>query len=228
MTLALVTGGSAGLGLALIEELSAQGWQIVTDGRDTTRLRKAGRPGVTTVAGDVADTEHRRALAEVIGDRPLDLLVNNASSLGQLPLPRLWEADLAAIGQSYQVNVLAPLGLIQLLRTNLLAATGTVVNVSSDAALAGYDGWGGYGSGKAALDQLTRTLATETPELAWYSVDPGDLRTEMHQAAFPGQDISDRPLPGTVVPKLLALLESRPESGRYQLANTLSEEGVSS
>jgi len=230
MSLALITGGSAGFGQALIEELTEQGWQIVADGRDAERLHAIGRPNVTTVAGDIADSQHRRDLAAVIGDRPLDLLVNNASTLGQLPLPRLLEADLTAIAQSYQVNVIAPLGLIQLLQTNLQQTHGTVVNISSDAALADYEGWGGYGSGKAALDQLTRTLAAEVPDITWYAVDPGDMRTEMHRAAFPDEDISDRPLPEAVVPALLNLLAIRPASSRYQLAdflNPLSAKGTS-
>lgn len=224
MPLALISGGSAGLGRALVEELSDRGWQIVTDARDPARLHDSvgRRPGVTAIAGDVADPRHRQALAATIGDRPLDLLVNNASTLGQTPLPRLLDADLDAIARSYQVNVLAPLGLAQAVYPNLVEATGVVVNISSDAAVADYEGWGGYGSGKAALDHLTRTLAAEQPRLRWYSFDPGDMRTEMHQAAFPGEDISDRPLPATVIAPLLTLIGDRPASGRYQAAQLIS------
>lgn len=220
MALALITGGSAGLGQELTAALLERNWQVITDARSAERLRAVyGRqPGVVALAGDIADPAHRRALADVVADRPLDLLINNASTLGQTPLPRLRDADLDQIARSYQVNVLAPLGLFRLLWPNLTRAGGIVVNISSDAAVSDYPGWGGYGSGKAALDQLTRTLAAEEPQLACYAVDPGDMRTEMHQAAFPGEDIGDRPLPGAVVAPLLALIDTRPPSGRYQAA----------
>lgn len=222
MSLALITGGSTGLGRALALALLERNWQVITDARNADRLASAYRhhPGVVTVAGDIADPDHRRALVAAVGDRPLQLLVNNASTLGQTPLPRLVEADLDQIAQSYQVNVLAPLALIQLLQSNL--AGGVVVNISSDAAGSDYEGWGGYGSGKAALDQLTRTLAAEQPDTAWYALDPGDMRTEMHQAAFPGQDISDRPAAATVVGPMLALIAARPASGRYQASQFVS------
>ncbi|HEX2904615.1 MAG TPA: SDR family oxidoreductase [Jatrophihabitans sp.] len=219
MPRALITGGSAGLGRELTEALLGRNWQVITDARSADRLQECyrHRAGVIALAGDVADRAHRQRLAAAVGDRPLDLLVNNASTLGETPLPPLASAQLSAIASSYEVNVLAPLALFQLLRANLLRAQGAVLNLSSDAAVAGYPGWGGYGSGKAALDQLTRTLGGENPELACYAVDPGDLRTELHQAAFPGQDISDRPLPATVLPALLRLIEDRPPSGRYRL-----------
>jgi NAD(P)-dependent dehydrogenase (short-subunit alcohol dehydrogenase family) len=169
------------------------------------------------VPGDVADAAHRAELARTVADfGRLDLLVNNASTLGETPLPRLATADPAEFDHAWQVNVLAPLGLIQLLLPVLRRSAGTVLNVSSDAAVADYEGWGIYGATKAALDHLTRTLAAEEPGLRWYSFDPGDMRTEMHQAAFPGEDISDRPEPASVVPRLLRLLDSKPASGRYQ------------
>jgi NAD(P)-dependent dehydrogenase (short-subunit alcohol dehydrogenase family) len=222
MSVALLTGASAGLGRALSRELAARGWQLVIDARNAERL--AGLvdelpPGavVRAVPGNVTDAAHRAELARTIAEfGRLDLLVNNASTLGETPLPRLSTAQPAGFEQAWQVNVLAPLGLIQLLLPTLRRSTGTVVNISSDAAVADYEGWGIYGATKAALDHLTRTLAAEEPDLRWYSFDPGDMRTEMHQAAFPGQDISDRPEPELVVPRLLRLLDTRPVSGRYQ------------
>src|SRR4051794_11588936 len=222
MSVALLTGASAGLGRALSIELAARGWQLVIDARNAERL--AGLvdelpPGavVRAVPGNVADAAHRAELARTIAEfGGLDLLVNNASTLGETPLPRLSAAQPAGFEQAWQVNVLAPLGLIQLLLPALRRSAGTVVNISSDAAVADYEGWGIYGATKAALDHLTRTLAAEEPDLRWYSFDPGDMRTEMHQAAFPGEDISDRPEPESVVPRLLRLLDTSPASGRYQ------------
>jgi NAD(P)-dependent dehydrogenase (short-subunit alcohol dehydrogenase family) len=222
MSVALITGASAGLGRALSIELAAGGWQLVIDARNAERLAglvdelPAG-PVVRAVPGNVADAAHRAELARTIAELGgLDLLVNNASTLGETPLPRLAAAQPAGFEQAWQVNVLAPLGLIQLLLPALRRSAGTVVNVSSDAAVADYEGWGIYGATKAALDHLTRTLAAEEPDLRWYSFDPGDMRTEMHQAAFPGEDISDRPQPESVVPRLLRLLDASPVSGRYQ------------
>jgi NAD(P)-dependent dehydrogenase (short-subunit alcohol dehydrogenase family) len=169
------------------------------------------------VAGDVTDPSHREALTaavEVLGR--VDLLVNNASELGPSPLPALDEYSLHALRRVYETNVIAPLALTQLLLPALVAASGTVVNISSDAAVEAYEGWGGYGSSKAALDQLGRVLAAEQPALRVYGFDPGDMRTDMHQRAFPGEDISDRPEPESVVPALLRLLDERPPSGRYR------------
>jgi NAD(P)-dependent dehydrogenase (short-subunit alcohol dehydrogenase family) len=160
---------------------------------------------------------HREALAAAVTG--LDLLINNASDLGPSPLPRLADVPLAAARRVYEVNVLAPLALVQLFLPLLRVAHGAVVNVSSDAAVEAYPGWGAYGSSKAALDQLTSVLAAEEPEVSVYSVDPGDMRTEMHQAAFPGEDISDRPEPETVVPALLRLIATRPPSGRLRAAD---------
>jgi NAD(P)-dependent dehydrogenase (short-subunit alcohol dehydrogenase family) len=215
---ALVTGGSRGLGLALARALVDDGWRVVVNGRDEQDVRVAERtvPGLTGVPGDVQDPEHRQALEEAVNAHgPLDLLVNNASSLGPSPLPPLLELPPAALAALLEVNVVAPLALVQGLAP-LLATGAVVVDVSSDAAVEAYPGWGGYGASKAALDQLTRVLAVERPDLHVYAFDPGDMRTGMHQAAYPGEDISDRPLPETVaVPALLRLLSDRPASGRY-------------
>ena len=222
MPVALITGASAGFGRALAGALAQQGWQLVIDARNADRLATAaaGLPDgslVRAIPGDVADAAHRAELARVIAELPgLDLLVNNASTLGETPLPQLADARSDQLELTYRVNLLGPLGLIQLLLPSLRRSSGTVVNLSSDAAVADYPGWGGYGSSKAALDHLTRTFAAEEPALRWYSFDPGDMRTEMHQAAFPGEDISDRPEPAAVAPLLLRLLAAAPPSGRYQ------------
>jgi NAD(P)-dependent dehydrogenase (short-subunit alcohol dehydrogenase family) len=168
-------------------------------------------PNVKVVPGDVTDPRHRRELVGHIGS--LDLLVNNASALGPSPQPKLAAYPLDVFTEVYEANVVAPLALIQLALPKL--ANGIVVNVSSDAAVEAYEGWGGYGSSKAALDRLSAVLAVEHPDLRVYAFDPGDMRTDMHQAAFPGADISDRPEPETVVPALLRLIDERPPSGRY-------------
>ena len=227
---ALLTGASRGLGRAVATALSERGWRLVVDARDAGRLSAAvdalARSDlVTAVPGDVADARHRATLAEAVGPR-LDLLVNNASELGPSPLPSL--ADLSAddLRHVLEVNVVAPLALVQAVLPALRAAGGTVVNISSDAAVEAYAGWGGYGAGKAALDQLTAVLAIEQPELRVYAVDPGDMATDMHQAAFPGEDISDRPAPETVVPSLLALLGGELPSGRYRAAELVPAEAT--
>jgi NAD(P)-dependent dehydrogenase (short-subunit alcohol dehydrogenase family) len=214
---ALVTGAGRGLGLALARALLADGWRVVVDARRAGHLT-AALPGAVVVSGDVADPAHRAALGAAVGSR-LALLVNNASDLGPSPLPRLADVPLAAARRVYETNVLAPLALTQLCLPRLRASAGTILNVSSDAAVEAYPGWGTYGSSKAALDQLTAVLAAEEPRLAVYAVDPGDMRTEMHQAAFPGEDISDRPAPETVVPALLRLIATRPPSGRLRAAD---------
>ena len=213
---ALVTGAGRGLGLALARALLASGWHVVVDARRAGHLA-AALPGALIVPGDVTDPAHRDALAASVSR--LDLLVNNASDLGPSPLPQLADVPLAAVRRVYETNVLAPLALTQVFLPLLRAAHGIVLNVSSDAAVEAYEGWGAYGSSKAALDQLTAVLAAEEPELAVYAVDPGDMRTEMHQAAFPGEDISDRPEPETVVPALLQLIATRPASGRVRAAD---------
>ncbi len=220
---ALLTGASRGLGAALAEALSRRGWRLVVDGRAPDRLAATvaalPRPDlVTAVPGDVADPAHRAALAAAVGDR-LDLLVHNASDLGPSPLPRLADLDPGRFAATLAVNVVAPLALTQAVLPALRRAAGRVVSVSSDAAVEAYEGWGGYGASKAALDHLTAVLAAEEPGLRVYAVDPGDMRTAMHQAAFPGEDISDRPAPETVAPRIAALVGSGRASGRYVAAD---------
>ena len=219
---ALITGASRGLGLALATALNRRGWRLVVDGRDGDRLAAAvaalPRPDlVTWLPSDVANPAHRAALASATGDR-LDLLVNNASDLGPSPLPRLADLDPRRFERILTVNTVAPLALFQQLAGALARAGGRVIDVSSDAAVEAYAGWGGYGASKAALDQLTAVLATEHPDLRIYAVDPGDMATDMQQAAFPGEDIGDRPAPGTVVPALLRLVDGDLPSGRYRAA----------
>jgi NAD(P)-dependent dehydrogenase (short-subunit alcohol dehydrogenase family) len=219
---AIVTGASRGLGLALATELNGRGWRLVVDARDAARLTAAVErlphpQQVTAIAGDVADPAHRAALARAVGER-LELLVNNASDLGPTPLPHLTELHADDLGRVLAVNTIAPLALVQTVLPALRSARGRILDISSDAAVEAYEGWGGYGSAKAALDHATAVLAAEHPALSVYAVDPGDLRTAMHQAAFPGEDISDRPEPSTVVPAFLQLLDSRPKSGRYRAA----------
>jgi NAD(P)-dependent dehydrogenase (short-subunit alcohol dehydrogenase family) len=215
---ALITGASRGLGKALAGALAARGWRLVVDARAPGSLA-AELPDAFVVPGDVTEPAHRAALAAAAGRLGrLDLLVNNASDLGPSPLPALAGYPIEALRRVYETDVVAPLALIQLLAPRLRAAGGTVLNVSSDAAVEPYPGWGGYGSAKAALDQLSAVLAAEEPGLRVYAVDPGDMRTDLHQAAYPGEDISDRPEPATVVPALLRLLDARPPSGRYRAA----------
>ncbi len=219
MAVALVTGASKGFGRALARALAGRGWSLVVDARGAPELTVVAEalPGVVAIVGDVTDAEHRAALVDAVSRLGgLDVLVNNASHLGPSPQPRLAEYPLDDLFRVYQVDVLAPLALIQAVLPQLLASSGVVVNVSSDAAVEAYEGWGGYGSAKAALDQLSAVLAAEHPALSVYSFDPGDMRTELHQQAFPGEDICDRPEPETVVPALLRLLDSRPASGRYR------------
>jgi len=221
MPTAVITGASAGLGRALATGLAHRGWNLVIDARRPDRLAQTADElsrlcQVRAIAGDVADAEHRHRLAAAIAEfGSLDLLVNNASTLGPTPLPPLTELGADQLTDILRVNLVAPLALVQLALPALTAAGGLVVNLSSDAAVAHYPGWGGYGCAKAALDHLSATLAVENPQLRWYSFDPGDMRTEMHQAAFPGEDISDRPAPESVLPALLRLIDSRPPSGRY-------------
>jgi NAD(P)-dependent dehydrogenase (short-subunit alcohol dehydrogenase family) len=221
MANAIITGGSRGLGLALARRLSADGWGVVIDGRDAEALEAAAAelgPGrVEAIAGDVTDARHRAALVAAAGRLGgLDLLVNNASTLGPTPLPPVAELAPADLGEIITVNVLAPLALIQLALPLLERSQGTIINVSSDAAVEGYEGWGGYGASKAALEQLSRVLAVEVPDVRVHWVDPGDMRTRMHQDAFPGEDISDRPLPEASVPGFVALVSEPHRSGRYQ------------
>jgi NAD(P)-dependent dehydrogenase (short-subunit alcohol dehydrogenase family) len=222
MPTAIITGASRGLGLALARALSAEGYRLVLDARGAADLERAvaGLRDATAVPGDVADPAHRAALVDAAGAR-VDLLVNNASVLGPSPQPPLREYPLDVLERVYRVNVLAPLALAQLVLPRMPAG-GCVVNVTSDAAVEAYPGWGGYGSSKAALEQLSAVLSAEQPELRVHAVDPGDMRTQMQQEAFPGEDISDRPPPEAAVPALVALIRGRRASGRWRLAE-LSE-----
>jgi NAD(P)-dependent dehydrogenase (short-subunit alcohol dehydrogenase family) len=218
MPIGIVTGASRGLGLALARALDERGWRLVVDARGGEALIEAtaGLNGVTAIAGDVAVPEHRQALVEAAGDR-IDLVVNNASLLGPSPQPAVADYPLDELRRVYEANVLAPLALVQLALPSL-GEGAAILDITSDAAVEPYEGWGGYGSSKAALEQLTAILGAEHPGLRVYSVDPGDMRTQMHQDAFPGEDISDRPPPEDSVPGLLALIEGSLPSGRYRAA----------
>jgi NAD(P)-dependent dehydrogenase (short-subunit alcohol dehydrogenase family) len=217
---AVVTGGSRGFGRAVARDLVEAGWEVVIDGRDRRAvLDAADSIGATALAGDINDPEHRRRLL----DQPrLDLLVNNAGTLGSSPLPPLAGYPLDVLADVFQANVIAPLGLVQLALPKLAASSGAVVNVTSDAGAEPYPGWGGYGSSKAALDQLTAVLAAENPAVRFWSLDPGDMRTQMHQDAFPGEDISDRPLPEAAAPAVRWLVTHRPPSGRLRASDLLA------
>jgi NAD(P)-dependent dehydrogenase (short-subunit alcohol dehydrogenase family) len=212
----IVTGASRGLGLALVRALVERGWSLVVDARGGAALERAvaGLEGVVAIAGDVTDPEHRRALVRSAGDR-IDLLVNNAGVLGPSPQPSLARYPLAELRRLYDVNVFAPLALVQEALPRLTPGA-AVLDITSDAAVEPYEGWGGYGSSKAALEQLTAILAAEEPQLRVYRVDPGDMRTQTYQEAFPGADISQLPLPEASVPGLLALIEGTLPSGRFQ------------
>ena len=218
MPVAIITGASRGLGRALAKALADAGWRLVVDARTMADTRIDG--DIVALAGDVTDPEHRAdlvAAADRIGGA--DLLVNNAGILGPSPQPTLAGYPLAVLREVYEVNVIAPLALTQLALAGLVARGGAVVNVTSDAAVEPYPGWGGYGSAKAAIEQVSRVLAAEEPAIRVWAVDPGDLRTRMHQEAFPGEDISDRPLPETVAPAFVRLVADRPPSGRIRLAD---------
>lgn len=217
---ALVTGASRGLGLALARELARQGWNLIIDARGPDALEAVHKElshytRVIALPGDVTNPLHRQDLAAATYDTgPLDALVNNASILGPSPQPALLEYPLDVLEQVYRTNVLAPLGIIQALQ-HRLKPNACIVNITSDAGVEAYTGWGGYGSSKAALEQLSHILAAENESWRVYWVDPGDMRTQMHQEAFPGEDISDRPLPEESVPGLLELLTGHRPSGRY-------------
>jgi NAD(P)-dependent dehydrogenase (short-subunit alcohol dehydrogenase family) len=226
---ALITGGSRGLGLALARHLAADGWNLVVDGRDADALERArrevdaGGPGtVIALPGDVADPVHVAALVNAAaGQGGFELLVNNAGTLGPSPLPHVAWLRTGDLERILRTNVVAPLRLIQAALPHLRAARGAIVNVTSDAAVEGYEGWGGYGASKAALEQLSRVLAAEEPDVRVLWVDPGDMRTQMHQDAFPGEDISDRPAPESRAPGLVRLVDERWPSGRYRIEDLL-------
>lgn len=221
---AIVTGASTGLGLAVAHDLATHGWDLVVDARTAVDLEQAAAAlrvtgaTVTAVAGDVADPVHRQDLVAAAGDR-LDLLVASAGTLGPSPLPHLADLRLPDLERTLRTNVVAQVGLVQEALPALRAAGGVVVAVTSDAAVEGYEGWGAYGASKAAFEQAAHVLGAEEPGLAVYRFDPGDLRTRMHQDAFPGEDISDRPEPASVAPAVRRLVEDRPPSGRYRAAD---------
>jgi NAD(P)-dependent dehydrogenase (short-subunit alcohol dehydrogenase family) len=226
--IALVTGASRGLGLALAAGLAHEGYDLIIDARHSAaldaaagRIRAAGGT-VTAIPGDITDPAHRLALQRA-ADRAgrLDLLVNNAGTLGASPLPALADYPADELRTAFEVNVIAPIALTQLVLPMLRTAGGAVLNVTSDAAVEAYAGWGGYGAAKAALEQASNVLAAEELAVRVWWADPGDLRTDMHQQAFPGEDISDRPLPETIVPAFVRLITERLPSGRYRAAHLL-------
>ena len=229
MSTALITGATQGLGRALAGALAARGWDLVVTARNASRLAETVSAlrghghDVVGLAGDVSDAVHRdevvHVVTEIAGTHGLDLLVHNASTLGPVPLRPLRDLSAQDLAAVLSVNVVAPHALTRSLLPTLEAARGTLLSISSDAGVEHYETWGGYGASKAALDHLTLTLATETPTIRAYAVDPGDMRTALHQAAFPGEDISDRPPPTSVVPRLLELLRAGPPSGRYRAAD---------
>jgi NAD(P)-dependent dehydrogenase (short-subunit alcohol dehydrogenase family)/catechol 2,3-dioxygenase-like lactoylglutathione lyase family enzyme len=217
----LITGASRGLGLALARDLAQRGWTLLLTARgaealEVARAELARSTRVVALAGDVTDSRRREALAEAARELGgLDAIVNNASALGTSPLPPLLDYDLDALEGVFRTNVVAPLALLQILRSELKPGA-RILNITSDAGVEAYPGWGGYGASKAALEQLSHVLAAEQPDWRVYWVDPGDMRTQMHQDAFPGEDISDRPLPEVSAPGLAALLTGDLPSGRYQ------------
>jgi NAD(P)-dependent dehydrogenase (short-subunit alcohol dehydrogenase family) len=225
---ALITGGSQGLGRALAAGLAERGWALVLDARREERLdavaaELSGRTRVIAIAGDVIDPDHRDRLVAAVHELGrLDLLVNNASTLGASPLPSLASIDLDVFRRIYEVNVVAPLALTQALLDPLVASHGTILNITSDAAVEAYPEWGGYGSSKAAFEHLSAVLGVEQAGVRVLVADPGDMRTEMHQDAFPDEDISDRPLPDAIVPALVELIESDEAGGRYRVPELVS------
>jgi len=224
---ALITGASRGLGLALARGFAARGWNLILTARDAERLRSvrdelAAITHVAALSGDVIDPKHREALAVLArGHAGLDAVINNAGMLGPSPQPHLLEYPLEALVEVFLANVLAPLAVIQELKDELKPGA-RIVNVTSDAGVTAYPGWGGYGASKAALEQLSSVLAVENADLHVYWVDPGDMRTDMHQAAYPGEDISDRPLPASKVPGFIAILEGDLPSGRYVASDLIA------
>jgi NAD(P)-dependent dehydrogenase (short-subunit alcohol dehydrogenase family) len=232
---AVITGASRGLGLELARYLADAGWRLVLTARGAEDLEKAvagigACAAVTALAGSVVDDDHRAELAHAAAELGgADLLINNASTLAGYdlegaPMPTIAQFPLVGLLETFEVNVLGPLALTQLLLPQLRFKHGRIINISSDAAVEPYEGWGGYGASKAALDHASAILAKEEPDVTVWSVDPGDMRTRMHAEAFPGEDISDRPLPATVVPAFRKLLDEAPASGRYLASDLLAEE----
>jgi NAD(P)-dependent dehydrogenase (short-subunit alcohol dehydrogenase family) len=224
MPTGVITGASRGLGLALSRALAGRGWHLIIDARDAGPLQRAasdlGADLVTAIAGDVSDPGHRKELAAAVESAGgVDLLVNNASTLGLSPLPGLAAYPLEDLERVLRINAVAPLAIAQAFLPHLDRTRGAIVNITSDAGVEAYEGWGGYGSSKAALDQMSAVLAVEHPALYIYAFDPGDMRTKMHQDAYPGEDISDRPGPEAVVPSLLRLIDELPPSGRYRVSD---------
>jgi NAD(P)-dependent dehydrogenase (short-subunit alcohol dehydrogenase family) len=226
---AVITGASRGLGRALAGALAGAGYQLIIDARDCRALEATAAAlravhdlparGVLAVPGDITDPEHRAALAAAAAAAGgASLLINNAGTLGASPLPALADYPVADLRASFEVNVIAPVALTQLLLPGLRSRGGAVLNITSDAAVEAYAGWGGYGAAKAALEQASNVLAAEEAAVRIWWVDPGDLRTQMHQQAYPGKDISDRPLPESVAPGFLRLISERMPSGRYRAA----------
>jgi len=222
----LITGASRGLGRALAAGLARAGFDLIIDARDAAALDaaagalRASGASVTAIPGDVTNPGHRAALVAAARGR-LDLLVNNAGTLGASPLPALADYPPDELRAAFEVNVIAPVALTQLALPLLRASGGAVLNITSDAAVEAYAGWGGYGAAKAALEQASNVLAAEEPTLRVWWADPGDLRTDMHQLAFPGEDISDRPEPAAVVPGFVRLVTERLPSGRYRAAHLM-------
>jgi NAD(P)-dependent dehydrogenase (short-subunit alcohol dehydrogenase family) len=226
-SVAVVTGASRGLGRALAGALAGAGFRLIIDARDCLALQAAAAAirarhdlplrSVLAVPGDITDPAHRADLAAAAADvGGASLLINNAGTLGASPLPALAGYPVDELRTSLEVNVVAPIALTQLLLPDLRRLGGSVLSVTSDAAVEAYAGWGGYGAAKAALEQASHVLAAEEPSVRVWWVDPGDLRTQMHQQAFPDEDISDRPLPETVLPAFLRLIGERMPSGRYR------------
>jgi NAD(P)-dependent dehydrogenase (short-subunit alcohol dehydrogenase family) len=226
--IALVTGASRGLGRALAAGLAREGFSLIIDARNAAALEAVAVTiwdadgTVTAIPGDVTDPEHRADLLRAVEKAGrLDLLVNNAGILGASPLPALADYPVGELRAAFETNVIAPIALTQLLLPALRASGGAVLNITSDAAVEAYAGWGGYGAAKAALEQASNVLAAEEVAIRVWWADPGDLRTDMHQQAFPGEDISDRPEPGRVVPAFVRLVTERLPSGRYRAAHLL-------
>ena len=224
---ALITGASRGLGAALAEALARDGWKLILDARGRPELERvasdlAAFTDVVTFQGDVADPSHRRDLAAAAADSGgIDALINNASILGPSPQPELLDYPIEDFERVFRINVTSPLAVIQSLAGHLRHGA-TIINITSDAAVEGYAGWGGYGASKAAVEQLSNVLASEHPEWRVFWVDPGDMRTRMHQEVFPGEDISDRPEPSTSVPGIIAMLKCEFTSGRYRAREVVS------